>query len=257
MFFTGYRKMKRMRPVRSVVFLALTMLMSCTATQVNKTTEAIGGVLNNGSTVTTAEVVNGLKEALKQGTTKGSSQASQLNGYFANALIKIVIPPEMQKADQQLRSLGFNKLMDDFTLSMNRAAEEAAKKAKPIFVNAITSMTIQDAWGILKGQNDAATVYLKRTTGTQLHDAFKPVIRDALQKVNATKYYADIVTAYNRLPLVTPLNADLDDYVTDKAVDGLFVLIRQEEANIRANPAARVTDLLKKVFTPENMSGNN
>jgi hypothetical protein len=226
------------------------MLFSCK-------TLNMGDILNQGTTVTAAEVAQGLREALKQGTLKGTNQASQLNGYFANALLKIAIPPEMQKAEQTLRGMGFNKLMDDFHMSMNRAAEQAAQQAKPIFINAITSMTIQDAWSILKGQNDAATVYLRRTTGTQLVNAFKPVISDALQKVNATKYYTDIANTYNKIPLVQPINTDLSAYVTNKAVDGLFVLIKQEEANIRSNPAARVNEILRKVFTPENMQGGN
>jgi hypothetical protein len=231
------------------LFTLIMLVTSCTTSQINKT---IDGVLNEG-TVSTAEVANGLKEALKQGTSKGTTQASQLNGYFANSLLKIVVPPEMQKAEQQLRSMGFNKLMDDFTLSLNRAAEEAAKKAKPVFVNAITAMTINDAWNILKGKDDAATIYLKQTTGKQLYESFKPVIKNALQQVNATKYYGDIANIYNNIPLVQPLNPDLDDYVTNKAIDGLFILIKQEEANIRNNASARVTDLLKKVFTKQNM----
>ena len=242
-----------MKMMRALILSFIIILSSCTATQISKTSEAIGGVLGNTGTLSTGEVATGLKEALKQGVSKGSSQASQLNGYFSNALLKILLPPEMQKVDQTLRSMGFNKLMDDFVLSLNRAAEEAAKKAQPIFVSAITSMTITDAWNILKGQNDAATQYLKRTTGQKLYDAFNPVIDNALKQVNATKYYTDIANIYNKIPLVTPVNADLDDYVTTRAVDGLFVLIRQEEANIRQNPAARVSEILKKVFTTENM----
>ena len=209
-------------------------------------------VLNSGP-LTTTEVGNGLKEALKQGITKGSTQASKVDGYFGNALLKILVPPEMQKVEQKLRSLGFNKLMDDFTLSLNRGAEEAAKTARPIFVDAITAMTIPDAWNILKGSDDAATMYLKNNTGQKLYTAFKPVIQNALQKVNATKYYKDVINTYNQIPFVTQVNPDLEDYVTNKAIDGLFLLIKKEEVNIRNNASARVNEILKKVFTEANM----
>lgn len=244
--------------MRSTKFIAIAfatiLFMGCTSTQINKTANDIGKILTEDNTkLSSEEVAKGLKEALTQGASKGSAQASQVDGYFKNAMLKILMPPEMQKVDQKLRSLGMNKLMDDFVLSLNRGAEEAAKQAKPIFVNAITSMTIQDAWNILKGDNDAATNYLKRTTGTNLYNAFKPVINSSLKKVNATKYYTDIITTYNKIPMVQKVNPDLDDYVTNRAIDGLFVLVKQEEANIRSNPGARATELLKKVFTPENM----
>jgi hypothetical protein len=133
-------------------------------------------------------------------------------------------------------------------MTLNRGAEDAAKEAKPIFITAIRSMTVQDAWGILRGNNDAATQYLKRTTSAQLKEKFKPVIQNSLNKVNATKYYSDLVTKYNQLPLVQKVNPSLDDYATDKAIEGLFLMIAKEEMNIRANPVARTTELLKKVF---------
>jgi hypothetical protein len=227
--------------------------LGCTSTQISKTADEINKAMGGSSQVTTEEVAKGLKEALSQGVSKGSGQASQLDGYFKNALLKILVPPEMQKVEQKLRSLGMNKLMDDFILSLNRGAEDAATEAKPIFISAITSMTIQDAWNILKGENDAATVYLKKTTNTQLYNAFKPKIQNSLNKVNATRYYTDIITTYNKIPMVQKVNPNLDDYVTNRAIDGLFVLVKQEESNIRTNPGARVTDILKRVFTPENM----
>jgi len=234
--------------------LTISLLSACTNQQIATTSDTVGKILKPGNTpVSTDEVARGLKEALTQGISKGSAQASQMDGYFKNSLLKILMPPEMQKVNQKMRSLGLNKLMDDFELSLNRGAEEAAKEAKPIFVKAITSMTIQDAWNILKGQNDAATVYLKRTTNTPLYEAFKPVIQNSLQKVNATKYYTEIVSTYNRIPLVQQVNPNLDDYVTTRAIDGLFILIRQEEINIRSNPSARVTEILQRVFTTQNM----
>ena len=138
--------------------------------------------------------------------------------------------------------------VDRFVMTLNRGAEEAAKEAKPIFISAIKSMTIQDAWGILRGEPDAATQYLKRTTSAQLREKFKPVIQNALNKVNATKYYGDIVNTYNQIPLVQDVNPDLNEYATEKAMEGLFALIAKEEKNIRENPVARTTELLKKVF---------
>jgi len=133
-------------------------------------------------------------------------------------------------------------------MTLNRGAEDAAKEAKPIFITAIKSMTIQDAWSILRGDKDAATQYLKRTTSAQLKEKFKPVIQNSLNKVNATKYYGEIVNRYNMIPFVQKVNPELDDYATDKAIEGLFLMIAKEEKNIRADPAARTTDLLKRVF---------
>ena len=142
--------------------------------------------------------------------------------------------------------------VDKFIKTLNRGAEEAAKEAKPIFVAAIKSMTIEDAWGILKGDQNAATQYLKRTTSNELTRKFQPIIHNALQKVNATKYYGDLAARYNKIPLVKKVNPELEAYATEKAIDGLFLLIAEEEANIRANPLARTTDLLKKVFAAQN-----
>lgn len=238
------------------VFLPLliaSFFYGCTSSQISSTVKTVEGVLANGGGLTTEEVGKGLKEALIQGVSKGSAQASQTDGYLKNDLLKILMPPELAKVDQRLRSLGMNKLMDDFMVTINRGAEDAAKEAKPIFVSAITSMTIQDAWNILKGDKDAATKYLRTSTGGQLYTSFKPVIQNSLEKVNATKYYTEIISTYNKIPFIEKINPDLNDYVTNKAVDGLFVLVQQEETAIRENPAARATDLLKRVFTPENM----
>jgi len=141
-----------------------------------------------------------------------------------------------------------DKQVDQFIETLNRGAEEAAKQAAPIFVSAIKQMTINDAWNILKGDKDAATQYLQKTTTSQLETKFKPVIQKALDKVNATKYYGDLVNTYNKIPFVDKVNPDLNDYATTLAIDGLFKLVAQEEANIRSNPGARTTELLKKVF---------
>jgi hypothetical protein len=200
------------------------------------------------ATPTAAEVANGLKEALTQGANKGSAQVSQVDGYFKSPEIKIPFPPDVKMVETKLRALGMGGQVDEFVLSLNRAAEDAAKEAAPIFVSAIQKMTIDDAYGILKGEPDAATQYLKRTTTPQLKDKFKPVVQNSLNKVNATKYYGDLIGSYNRIPFVTKVNPDLNAYATDMAIQGLFVMIAKEEASIRKDPLARTTDLLKKVF---------
>ena len=151
-----------------------------------------------------------------------------------------------------MRQIGLGGEVDKFVMTLNRGAEEAAKEAKPIFIAAIKQMTIEDAWGILKGDQDAATQYLKRTTTAQLKQKFEPVVESALNKVNATKYYTDIVTRYNNIPLVQKVNPDLNDYATDMAIQGLFTMIAKEEKNIRQDPIARTTDLLKRVFGSQN-----
>ncbi|OKS88575.1 DUF4197 domain-containing protein [Mucilaginibacter polytrichastri] len=196
-----------------------------------------------------AEIISGLKQALQQGTVKSSDQLSALNGFFGNAAIKILMPPEAQKAEKTLRKLGMNKLCDNVILSLNRAAEDAAKQAKPIFVNAVKQMTVQDAANILTGSNDAATQYFKRTTTAALSTQFKPVVHSSLSNVGATNLYTQLATQYNKIPFTfNKLNPDLDDYVTQKAIDGLFYQIALEELNIRQNLTARTTPVLQKVF---------
>jgi hypothetical protein len=195
------------------------------------------------------EIGNGLKQALEIGTTKSSDQLSSVNGFFTNAAVKILFPPEAQKVERTLRSIGLSKLADNVILSLNRAAEDAAGKAKPIFVNAIKQMTLQDVTNILLGSQDAATQYFKRTTTLQLAESFKPVVQASLNKVGATKYYGDAAAAYNKVPFASKVNPDISDYVTQKAITGLFVEIAQEELNIRQNLSARTTPLLQKVFS--------
>jgi hypothetical protein len=194
------------------------------------------------------EIANGLKEALQQGTSKSSDQLSAVNGFFGNAAIKILFPPQAQKAEKTLRGLGLNKLCDDVILSLNRAAEDAAKQAKPIFIDAITHMSLQDATHILLGPNNAATEYFRRTTSPQLILAFKPVIQKSLDKTGATKYYSDFAHEYNKVPFVSKINPDISDYTTEKAINGLFYEIALEELNIRKNIGARPSPLLQKVF---------
>lgn len=228
----------------------LVALAACTSTQINQTLGTINDALGEDE-LTKDQVVAGLKEALIKGVSTGSASASKVDGYFKNPKIKIPFPPDVQRVEDKLRQIGLGDQVDKFVLTLNRGAEEAAKEAKPIFVSAVKSMTIQDAWGILKGEDNAATEYLKRTTSTQLKAKFQPVIQRALNKTNATKYYSDIVTTYNKIPFVDEVNPDLDDYATDRAIDGLFQLIAKEEKEIREDPIARTTELLKKVFAAQ------
>ncbi len=200
------------------------------------------------SGLTTDEVGKGLKEALAIGVKKGAEQLSSVDGFLGNAAVKILLPPEAQKVEQKLRALGFNKQVDDAIVSMNRAAEDAAKSAAPIFVNAITSMSITDAFGILKGGDTAATVYLKSKTTAPLTAAFTPVIDSSLKKVGASQLWSALFDKYNKIPFVKKVNPDLKSYVTDRAISGMFYQVAQEEAIIRKNPAAQTTNLLKKVF---------
>ena len=205
---------------------------------------------STGSTgsLTQDEAARGLKEALTLGISKGTDQASQTDGFYLNKFIRIPFPPDAQRVATTLRSIGLGSQVDKFELTLNRGAEDAAKSAKPIFLSAIKSLTFKDVWGILTGEKDAATNYLKRTTTHQLTTAFQPIMQRSLDQVGATKYYTDLTTRYNRIPLVTPVQTDLNQYATGKAIDGLFTLVAQEEANIRENPVARTTAILKRVF---------
>jgi hypothetical protein len=244
--FDAHQFVEIMRKIQWIWVVALT---SCTTAQINQTLGDVNKTLNGSPTpLTTAEVVQGLKEALIKGISTGSDLASQIDGYFKNPEIKIPFPPEVKKVEDKLRQVGLGNEVDKFVMTLNRGAEDAAKEAKPIFIEAIRSMTIQDAWSILKGEPDAATQYLKRTTSGLLKEKFKPVIQNSLSKVNATRYYSDIVTRYNQIPFVQKVNPDLDDYATDKAIEGLFIMIAKEEKNIRQNPVARTTEILKRVF---------
>jgi len=203
---------------------------------------------DNNSELTEEEVAKALKEALTIGIEKGVDQLSKVDGYFKNPEIKILMPDEAKQVEEKLRMLGQDKMVDDAIESMNRAAEDAANEAKDIFVSAIKKLTLQNVMEILHGDENAATIYLANNTRTQLIEKFKPIIKQSLDKVGATKYWKSVFGYYNKLPFVKDVNADLDDYVTNKAIDGLFVQIAKEEKEIRKNPAARVTDLLKKVF---------
>lgn len=198
---------------------------------------------------TNLEIGTALKQALEQGTLKSATKLSAVNGFFGNAAVKILLPPEAAKAEKTLRKMGLNKVCDDAILSLNRAAEDAAKQAAPIFVDAIKKMSLQDVSNILLGQQDAATQYFERTTTNNLTAKFQPVIKVSLDKVNATKYYGTLASTYNKIPFVKKVNPDIANYATQKAIEGLFIEIAAQELEIRKNlGGARTTPLLKKVF---------
>jgi len=211
-----------------------------------KITEKSG--TNVTGTPTSLEISQGIKEALQIGVAAGADRLSVKDGFLGNLAVKILMPPEAQKVEKTLRGIGLNTLCDNVIVSLNRAAEDAATEAKPIFIAAIKQMTLADATNILLGNSDAATTYFKRVTTAQLMQKFSPIVTNSLNKVNATRYYSDLTTQYNRLPLVKPVNTNLTEYVTQKAIDGLFIEVAKEELKIRGNLNARSTTLLQKVF---------
>ncbi len=194
------------------------------------------------------EAADGIKEALVKGTGRSVELVSRQDGYFGNPEIKIPFPPEAKIMESKLRSIGMGKQVDEAVLTMNRAAEDASKDAKDIFLEAIKNMSIKDAIDIVKGNNDAGTRYLQKTTSPQLKERFHPTIKSSLDKVEATKHWEDLVKAYNKIPFVKKMNPNLTEYVTGKAIDGLFIMIAKEEDKIRKDPMAQTSDLLKKVF---------
>ena len=236
--------------MKKICVLSLIILFSFSGCD---TAKSILGSVGNGN-LTNADVVQGLKEALRVGADSATFHLGLLDGFYGDDIIRIVMPPEAKKVEKTLRDVGFGKTVDQAILSMNRAAEDATKYVGDIFLNSIKQMTIQDALGILKGGDFAATDYLKRTTTIQLTAAFKPIVSHSLQYVNATKYWKDVFTVYNRFSS-NPVNTDLTDYVTQKTLDGLFYHIGLEEQKIRKDPVARITDILKKVFGNQNPKG--
>jgi hypothetical protein len=227
------------------IFSISILLFGCTAQQVQDTVSA---VLNSYSDPTEAEGAQGLKDALGIGITKGMTMLSQTDGFLGNDLVKIPWPEQAQTIRDALVRLGMQKQVDNVTTSLNRAAEKASGVAIDVFLQSIRQMTIQDALQIVLGGNGAGTAYLKRTTTPILTEKFRPIVDQSLGQVNATKYWTDATTIYNRIPFVKPVNTDLTAYVTERALGGVFKMVEKEENNIRANPVERTTDLLKKVF---------
>ena len=198
--------------------------------------------------LTEAEVTQALKDVLSRGIVRSVASASRSDGYFANPQLKIELPEDAAKLANTLRKLGFGADIDRSVLQLNRAAEQAAGRAKPVFIKAITSMSIDNAFDLLNGAQDAATRYLIDESGDELYEQFRPIISEALAETSAARYYADIVNHYNALPLVYDVDPQLDDYLTEQALDGLFVLMAQEEATVRTLASSRSTRLMRRVF---------
>lgn len=205
----------------------------------------------SGAGLSTGEIIGGLKEALTQGVNKGTGLLAMRDGFFKNMAVKILLPPEAQNVASKLTDLGMGGLVDNAVEKLNRAAEDAAIKAGPIFVDAIKKMTFNDAKNILMGADNAATSYLKGATSTALYSAFQPIIKTSLNKVGAVDAWNTVFNTYNKIPFVQKVNPNLDDHVTKKAIDGVFHMVEGEEKEIRKNPGKRATELLKKVFAQQ------
>ena len=213
-----------------------------------KAAEKVNKELINKNSFSEEEAANALKEMLNKGMGKGVSVLSVKDGYFANPKVKIPFPKNATKVADKLKKLGMQKQVDEVVLSINRAAEDAANSAKSIFVDAIKKMSIKDAIGIVKGNKTAGTDYLNRNTNSSLANAFKPIIKISLEKVNATERWESVMNTYNKIPFVEKVNPELETYVTEKAISGLFFMLAQQEISIRENPKERTSALLKKVF---------
>jgi hypothetical protein len=232
-----------------ILFVFVSIIVVNTNAQVNldKIKNTVSGS-GSGNNLSNDEVIKGLREALTVGTNNATSVVSKTDGFYKNPSIKIPFPQDAIKVKNTCENLGMKPQVDKFILTLNRAAEEASKEAAPIFINAIKSMSINDGFSILKGADNAATKYLQDKTNAELKQKFKPIVQNALKKVEITKYWTPLITTYNKTPGAQKMNPDLEEYVTLKALEGLFKMVAQEELKIRKDPAARVSDLLKKVF---------
>ena len=225
-----------------VALLSILILSSCAELQ------SVVDSLPNQVGVDNTTIASGLRQALDFGIDKQVTKLTQENGFYGNSLVKILLPEELQKVDQTLRSVGLSSLADEGLKVLNRAAEDAVGEATPIFVEAVKGITFNDAKNILLGDDTAATSYLENKTNTALYAKFNPVIKQSFSKVGADKIWSNLITKYNALPLTNDVNPDLTDYVTNEALKGVYTMIAIEEKDIRTNIASRTTTLLKKVF---------
>ncbi len=225
-----------------ITLAALIIFSSCSELQ------QIASQIPSEYGVTDAEISSGLRQALEFGVEKEVTKLAKEDGFFKNELVRIILPPELQKVDNTLRDLGLDALADEGLKVLNRAAEDAVSEAVPVFANAVKGITFADARNILLGADNAATVYLTNKTEQELYSRFNPIITNSLNKVGATQIWKNIIDKYNSLPVTSNVNPDLPDYVTNEALDGVFVMIAQEEKDIRNRVAARTTDLLQRVF---------
>lgn len=239
---------------RTAAFCALisTGFVSCDVlTQLPASGTGGYGRPSTSGTVSNAEAASGIKQALGQGLEKSIQTLAVRDGFLGNAAVKILMPPEAQKVERTLRSIGLGSLCDDFITNLNRAAESAVREASPVFVSALSQLTVRDAFDILlSGQQDAATNFFRRTTTDQLVGKFSPIVEKAIGEHHVTRYWSELVTRYNQIPLINEkIETDLNKYVTEKAIDGLFLQVAKEELNIRENlGGSRSTPLLEKVF---------
>jgi RNA binding exosome subunit len=240
--------------IRAFFFAFAALLLSSSPCRAGILDDLSRGVLpsiQQQSALDDSTIVKGLKEALATGTERAVKEVARPDGYFGNQLIKILLPDKIQKVANILGAIGYQKQVDDFVLSMNRAAEKAAPKAAGFFGDAIRQMTVEDAREILSGSDTAATNFFEKKTRSRLFEAFKPDIAKSMDQVGTVRAYKNMIGKYETAPLATLTGTpslDLDTYVTNKALDGLFTMVGQEEKKIRTNPAARTTDLLRKVF---------
>ena len=235
-----------MRILATLLFLTLTA--NPAAAQFDKVLKGLGGAVGGAGGLSDAKIGSGLQEALKVGTENAVFQTSAIDGFFLNKAIKILMPKSIQSIEQPLRLVGFGPQIDDFILNMNRAAEKAVPFAKEIFWDAIGQMTFDDARKILNGSDTAATDYFKSKTSKKLQTAFRPPVENVMNQVGVTRQYNDLMGHYQNVPFAKSITFDIHQYVTEKATDGIFYVVAQEEKKIRTNPAARATDLLKEVF---------
>jgi RNA binding exosome subunit len=229
------------------VVVLIIFASSSLAISLDDVMKGVGSAAKTG-TADEGTVTSGLKEALSIGTENAVKSVSQPDGYFGNQMIKILMPEKIQKVADVLKMAGYQKQVDDFVLSMNRAAEKAAPQAASYFKDAIKEMTVEDATKILNGGDTSATQFFKGKTQDKLYAAFKPIVSSSMNEVGATRSYKEMMGQYESIPFISKESVDLDHYVTNKSLDGLFTMIGQEEKKIRTDPAARVTDLLKTVF---------
>ena len=235
-------KLISMRRIFTLLLLVISLSSCEILNQLPTSTTSIGGI-------TEAEAAQGIKEALGQGLSKAVLQLNSTDGFFKDAFYKILLPPDAKKVENTLRSLGLGNQVDNAILQINRGAEDAAGYAKPIFIDAIKSMTLNDAIGLVRNGDTSATHFFREKTTEKLMTAFRPVIQASLDKVSATKYYGDLVNTYNNFPTtIKKINPDLTSFVTAKATDALFDMVAKEEKNIRNNFAARTSEILRKVF---------
>jgi len=236
-----------MKTYLAAFIIALAILPATSYSQLGKLKNLVSK--GSGSGVTENEAGQGIKEALAKGVTTAVLNLNKTDGFFGSNIYKMLLPPDAQKIETTLRKAGMGAQVDKAILAINRGAEDAVGFAKDIFISAIKEMTLTDALNILKGNKDAATQYFKQKTSEKLIAAFTPSVKSSLDKVEATKYYGDIVTKYNSFPTTfKKVNPDLPSYVVGKSVDALFDQVAKEEANIRGNPMARTSEILKKVF---------